>query len=230
MIFKVSITDLTKAVNKWNADYSLGLRDFRATDDKAAWRVGNCLVKIAQLTPMQGEPLARFEHEDYNGKSPNAEAESARQILIELLEKHFVELPLGDYPRGESDRMIRQAFGKKHPERRKDWPAWEAERAALATKTAEQAEAEFFDSRAVSSAASDVPTVPTKTDGGKGDRPPKEDIIKRRARVKELAGKTAEEISECLDNEGHKACSVATVNRDLEALGMVTPKAKRKST
>lgn len=61
-------------------------------------------------------------------------------------------------------------------------------------------------------------------------RPLKENMIKRRNRVKELAGKTAEQISETLEREDFTTASVATVNRDLKYLGLVksrsTPKAK----
>lgn len=59
-------------------------------------------------------------------------------------------------------------------------------------------------------------------------RPPKSEVIRRRNRVKELAGLTVEEISEKLERENYRFFSIATVNRDLDALRMVKKRMTKK--
>ena len=88
MIFKASVTNLAKAVNKWNGDYSLGLRDLGATGDKATWGVGVCVITAEQLPPMRGEPLARFEVD---------RAHATWAELLRMLKAHFDEKDLGDF-------------------------------------------------------------------------------------------------------------------------------------
>ena len=108
MLLKANVTDLAKAVNKWNGDYSLGLRDLGAMSDKAAWGIGNRIVTAEQLTPIRGEPMARIELDDYRWESPNAEVNAVWPKLQASLKTHFEELPLPFYPPGETDRIVQK--------------------------------------------------------------------------------------------------------------------------
>ena len=101
MIFKASVTNLAKAVNKWNGDYSLGLRDLGAKGNKATWGAGACIITAEQLPPMRGEPLARFEVDRANATWAE---------LLRMLKAHFDELPLQDYPPGETGRIARKSL------------------------------------------------------------------------------------------------------------------------